>query len=144
MAAPIRTMLIIVIVVSVWMWAMIGYTGSYEVTNNIPLNATLRTQYEVIVGNSSGQGVFGASAAIENQTSTQGMTFGGVSSYNTVSMISQFFTSIPAEYNAWAFFIATPLTWIGIPVSQPIANILFLVTILVFLGILSAIFLFPI
>ena len=144
MAVPIRTMVFAGILLVTYIWAIIGFIGSYSVTNNLPLNSTLQQQYLAIVGNSSTTGISSALSGISNQTANQGGQLGGTGIINDIGSTAQVIKSIPAVYNAVAYLVATPFRALGFPISQPMANILLLIVLIIILAIFSAIFLFPI
>lgn len=144
MGAPIRTMIIAAVIILTYAWAVIGFIGSYQLNNNIAMNATLKSQYEAVVGNSTNAGPFGTLNNLTSQGKTQGEQLGGLNTLNSIGMAAQFFQSIPALYSSIAYLITTPMASIlGISLSVPEANILFLVIIMIVLAVLSAIFLFP-
>ena len=145
MGAPIRTLVITAVIILTYVWAVVGFIGSYQLNNNIAMNATLKAQYEAVLGNSTKPGVFGALNNLTTQGKTQGAQLGGPNTLNSIGMTAQFFQSIPALYSSIAYLTISPLSSVlGISISGPEANILFLVIIIIVLAILSAIFLFPI
>ncbi len=145
MAAPIRTLVFAGVIIMTYAWAVIGFIGSYSITNNLPMNATLKAQYEAVTGASANPGVFGTLNNLTSQGKTQGQQLGGLNTLNSIGMVAQFFNSIPALYSSVAYLITSPLaSLLGVSLSVTAANLSFLVIIIIVLGILSAIFLFPI
>ena len=145
MAAPIRTMVFAGVMIMIYTWALIGFIGSYQISNNIPLNATLKQQYEAVIGNSSNGGIFGALGNLTSQGKTQSQQLGGLNSLNSIGMVAQFFRTVPAIYSTLAYFILSPFESIlGTQLSVTANDLLFLAIIIIVLSILSAIFLFPI
>ena len=143
-SVPIRTLVIAGVVVLTYIFALTGFIGNYSLNNNLPLNATLRAQYQTIYGNSTNVGVYGNLTNLSSQASAQSSQLGSVSTPNYIGLASRYLLSIPALYGAIAYLVASPLQSMGLPVTQALANILLLVIIIVVLAILSALFLFPI
>ena len=141
-AVPIRTLVFAMIVGISFTYAYVGWIGSYQINNNIPMNATLRMQYEAVVGN--GTGIFSTSN-LSTQASTQGTQFGSSSSLNSLGAAAQFLQTIPATYTLVANLTVGSLASIlGINLSPFEANAMLLVVITIVMAILSALFLFPI
>lgn len=142
---PIRTMVFGAIITMAFLYAIIGFVGSYQLSNNITMNAILKTQYEAVLGNSSNQGIFGSLNNLTKSGQTQAGSIGGVSSINSVGTVAQFLQSIPAVYTVTANLIMGTLEGLlGVGLSYEVNNLLFLVIIIIVIAILSAIFLFPI
>ena len=145
MAVPIRTLVITAVIMFTYLWVVVGFIGSYQLNNNIAMNATLKGEYEAVIGNSSNPGVFGTLGNLTTQGKNQGQSLGGLNTLNSVGMVAQFLGSIPAMYSAVAQLTVGQLTsTLGISLNVIQTNILFLAVIIIVLAILSAIFLFPI
>jgi hypothetical protein len=133
-AVPIRTLVFAAVVFSIYIWAVIGFIGSYSLSNNLPLNATLKADYVAITGTNATQ------IAIQGQNIGQTLNTGTP----TISTPTTFLTSIPQLYGAIAQLVASPLTMIGINVSPIIAQLSLLIVIIIVLAILTAFFIVPI
>lgn len=142
---PIRALIFAAVIIMAYAYAVIGFIGSYQIVNNIPLNASLKAQYLAVTGNSVNPSIFTSLNNLTKQGTAQGSQLGGITSLNTVGMVAQSFTSIPAVYSSIAYLVVTPLgSLLGVQnMSVITADLLFLVIILIVLAILSAIFLFP-
>jgi hypothetical protein len=144
MGSPIRTLVFAGIITLSFLWAYIGFIGSYQLNNNIPLNATLKAQYEAVAGNVS-SGIFQTTGNLSAQAQNQGGQLGGIASLNSIGMGAQFLTSIPAIYTAVSQLTIGSLgNTLGISLNPFETNIALLIIIIIVIAILSAIFLFPI
>ena len=145
MAVPIRTLIFAGIIAFVYLWAFIGFVGSYELNNSIAINATLKTQYMAVVGNSSDRGIFGTTGNLSQQAQQQSADLGGLSTLNTIGMAAQYIGAVPAVYQSAAILITQPFAGVlGVQMSTIEADMILLLVINIVLAILSAIFLFPI
>ena len=145
MGSPIRTLVFAGIVLVTFLWAYIGFIGSYQLNNNIPLNSTLKAQYQAIAGNNTKGSIYGLSN-ISSQANNQGTQIGASStSLNTIGMVAQYISSLPNLYNAISqLTIGSVGDTLGINLSIFQTNLILLLVIIVTIAILSAIFLFPI
>ena len=148
-AVPIRTLALGLLMLVLLIFPLIFMSVSYEISNGEPVNATLMIQYNAIVGNQSNPtgGVFGAYGNLTSQTSTQASSLhnsnNAFSLLNTISLAAQFFSSIPGIIYNILVLIATPITALGINAGFAILIAGTMVTLLMLLAIISAIFLFP-
>lgn len=145
MGSPIRTLVFASIVLVTFLWSYIGFIGSYQLNNNIPLNSTLKAQYQAIAGNNTQGSLFGL-AGLSSQSQNQGTQIGASStSLNTIGMVAQFLSSIPSLYTTVSqLTIGSIGNMLGINLGIFQTNLILLVVIIIVIGILSAIFLFPI
>lgn len=144
-AVPIRSLVFSMMVVLTFLYAFVGFIGSYQIANNIPMNATLKQEYITVTGNQTNANIFANSSTLINQTATQASQLGGLGSINSIGMASQFFNSIPTTYTLIAQLTVGALSkTLGINLTPFQNNITLLITIIIVLAILSAIFLFPI
>jgi hypothetical protein len=140
-AVPIRTLVFTIIVGLLFTYAYVGWIGSYQINNNVTMNSTLKAQYEAVVGN--GTGIFSTSN-LSSQASTQGTQFGSSASLNSLGAAAQFLQSIPAMYTLVAQLTIGSLSHtLGINLNPFEDNILLLITLIIVIAILSAVFLFP-
>lgn len=141
-AVPIRTLVFAGIIGLTFMYAYIGWIGAYQITNKVPMNASLKQQYEAVLGN--GTGIFSTSN-LSAQASSSGSQFGSTTSLNSLGTAAQFLQTIPAMYTLVAqLSVGSISSELGINLSPIQDNILLAVTIIIMLAILSAVFLFPI
>jgi hypothetical protein len=149
-AVPIRTIMMALLVMVLLIFPLILAVGSYDQTNNVPLNGTIGLQYNAIVGNESNPSatpLFGAYYSLTSQGPAQGsqlhnsnLNFG---LFNTVGLVSQFFTSLlPITYGILNF-ISIPLQAIGVPTWFAITIMASILILLLVLAVVSAIALFP-
>lgn len=145
MGSPIRTLVFASIVLITFLFAYLGFIGSYQQNNNIVLNSTLKSQYQAILGNNTQSSLFGLDG-YSSQANNQGTQIGASStSLNTIGMVAQFLSSIPSIYTSVSqLTIGTLGNIMGINLNFFQTNLILLIVIIVVIGILSAIFLFPI
>lgn len=148
---PIRQMFIAVSVAFLFMFGMIWFIGNYETGNGLTVNATIATNFNAIGMNPSSPqgGVFSgygnfSNGAYNTANSLQSFNTNPVASaISSVSLVGSFIFSIPALFGTMGAFIAVPLVAIGMPVGFAQA-IGYVVLVGIFgLGLLSAVFLFP-
>lgn len=126
--------------------------GSYEYQNNLLQSNTIAGNFSAILGNSSApqngifvndNNVFGA--ADTAQTGINSTTSIGSSSvFNSVSLVINFIIYLPNAYNALVHFMAVPFVALGVSPTFAITVINVLFVGILALGVISAIFLFPI
>jgi hypothetical protein len=138
-----------VLVMLLCAFGLIILIGTFEQANGLRINATIASNFNAIWPNPSApnNGIFSGFGTLNSQvysTSNSLQSYGPISSIiSSVSIAGTFIFSIPAFYGLLAGFISAPLSFfmpVGFAVT--IANVV-LVGIFM-LGLLSAIFLFPI
>ena len=149
---PVRTMFVAASLMFIFMFGMIYFIGSFETGNGLPLNATIATNFNAIGLNPSSPngGVFSGFGNYSSgiyTTANSLQTFNSnpiASALSTVSLVGSFIFSIPSLFRLMGAFIAVPLAAIGIPIG--FAQMIGTITLIgVFaLGLISAVFLFPI
>ena len=144
-------MLTAILVSFLLMFGMIFFIGNYELGNGLGVNATIATNFNAIGVNPSAPagGIFSGYGNLANGVQNTGnslQTFNTnpiSSAISSVSLVGSFLFSLPNLFLAMGAFIAVPLTAIGIPLgfAQAISSVA-LIGIFA-LGLLSAVFLFP-
>ncbi len=149
-AVPIRTLLITVFIMSIFTYSAFLFFGGISIDNSVTVSNTLYAQY-VNVSNNQSQPTHGSLSYIaslnklsggqQNATSNPNSAFGLSSS---VGLAAGYFGALGNIYNNLITVISTALQLVGIPTqfSVVVANIA--LVMIVFIAILSAIFLFPI
>ena len=141
-AVPLRTLIFGVLIGISFLYAYVGWTGTYQLNNNITMNASFRQQYEAAFGNQSG--LF-ATDNLSSQANTTGSLFGSTISLNSLGTAAQFLQTIPPMYTLVAkLTIGSIGSFLGINLSPLEANVLLTLTLIIIVAILSAVFLFPI
>ena len=141
-AVPLRTLIFGVLVGINFLYAYVGWTGTYQLNNNITMNASLKQQYEAAFGNQTG--LF-ATHNLSSQAENTGGLFGSTTSLNSLGTVAQFLQTIPSMYTLVANLTIGSLgSFLGINLSPLEANVLLALTLIIILAILSAVFLFPI
>lgn len=145
-AVPIRSLIFASVVVVTMLWAFVGYIGSYDTVNNVTMNTTFKISYLLATGaQTNASGLFGIFNNMSAQARSQSGSLGGLNTLNTVGMVSQYLLSIPATYTAIISFVQNGISGVlGVGISYPEANLIFLVIIIIILSIISAVFIFPI
>lgn len=145
-AVPIRSLIFASVIVVTMLWGFVGYIGSYDTVNNITMNATFKNAYLSATGSqTNASGLFGIFNNMSTQARSQSSSLGGLNTLNTVGMVSQYLLSIPATYTAIITFVQSGISGVlGVGISYPEANIIFLVVIIIILSVISAVFIFPI
>ena len=149
-AVPIRTLLITVFVVSVFMFGAFLFLGGLSIDNGVPMNSSLKAQYLNITNNQSlpKQGTLSfigklnaLAAGQQNSTANINSAFNAGTS---IGLAAGYFGSLGNIYNSVISVISTALSFMGVPTAfvHVVANLALIV--LVFVAILSAVFLFPI
>ena len=148
-AGFLKTAVFAFLVMALFMFGALGFTGGFLVVNNYPVNQTLKTQYLAILGNATNpQGsLFGSYTNLTVQTHNQSNQLATPSSnigfVQAVSLAGKFFTSIPSLVGSMANFVAIPLTFIGIPASYAVAIVIVLAVVMVILAMLFILTLVP-
>jgi len=149
-AVPIRTIIIASLVMVLLTFSVVLFTGSYAYSNNLPINNTVSSQYNSLIGNPSNpnSGLFSNYLNLTSQVGSQGsqlhnsnLQFG---LFNTIGIAAQFFTSLGPIIGGFLQFISIPLEAVGIPAGYAVIIMAVMLLAIMALGILSAIFLFPI
>lgn len=151
--ATLRTIAFAMLATVFFAYMLIALTGTYEIQSGTPINASLQQQYGYIVGNFTGNstltgGIFGSTVGLYQNTSSSTNTIkGGLGAtsiaISTVSFIFNFVPDMLNIFGAMAYFIAVPFTFIGIPATYAVFIGYFMLFVLIFLAIISAILIFP-
>lgn len=149
MASPIRTIFLGLLIVSILIYGLIATIGSFTLANNLPINSTLKQQYLLITGNASTYGgILGPVGNLQQTVSTNQNSLSNPNVLtlviNSLSLAANFFGSLPNLFNSVVLFAAIPLNAIGIPASFAYGISLIALIGLMGLGLISAIFLFPV
>lgn len=151
-APPIRTMFFTVLVVMLLAYASLVFVGGYEVGNGLPTNSTVATYYYNLTASSSNPtyGIYNNASFLNKQVNGTAATIVTYSSnpisslIGTVTLAGQFLFSIPSIFLAILYFVAAPLhAFLGISTSYAVVVAGVIITGVIVLSVLSAIFLFP-
>lgn len=149
MASPIRTIFLGLLITSIFVYGYFVFSGAFAIANNLPINATVKAQYEQIVGNASAYG--GAIGPVSQLEQTASSTQQSISNpnllsllINSVGLVTNFIGSIVNVFNSIVLLASIPLAAIGIPTAFAYGVSLIALVGLISLGIISAIFLFPV
>ena len=150
---PIRQVFVAILAIMLLAYGGIRFIGGYETANGLPINSTIAANYNAIALNTSSPGGFtgnitalgqaaNTSAAKVNQTGSSSQS----ALINSVSLVLQFLTSIPAIMWSIVNFVSIPIAAVigigSLGYVQAVISIMFLGVLS--LSIISAIFLFPI
>jgi hypothetical protein len=149
MASPIRTFFLGLLAVSIFAYGFFVFEGGFAIQNNLPINPALQSQYLAITGNSSTYGgVIGPVAGLQQTAQANQKSLGNPNPLstilNSIGLASSFFGTLTALFQSIILFAAIPLSLIGIPAGLAYGISLVGFVGLIGLGIVSAIFLFPI
>ena len=148
-AAPVRTLLLAALLFMGFTYGMMGWIGSFSATNKIAINPKIADIYSNISQNISypDSGVFATSKL---NTSVKTVVTGLSNPLNlfatagALGAIGNTLLSIPNSLYIFLTLLGTPFLALGIPVTYLWLLGVLIITMLIALGILSALFIFNI
>lgn len=148
-AAPVRTLLIAALLMMGFIYAEMGWVGSFAAVNHLNVSKNITAQYHLITTNISNPNT-GVFASQKLNTSIKAVTSGLSNPLNlfatagALGAVGNILLSIPTSMYAFLNLLGTPFLALGVPVTY-IWLLGFIIIIgLIALGIISALFIFNI
>ena len=126
-----------------------GFVGGFAFSNHIPLNSTLTNQYQLITRSTSGpsSGIYNITKLNATQSAIQAGLANPLNIFATagaLGTLGNFFFSLTATVQGFLFLLGSPFLLLGIPATYIVTLGLVMLSILIGLGLLSALFIFNI
>lgn len=150
---PIRELFFAIMVLFIMVFGAVLFVGGTESVNGVPLSPLLAPSYNAINVNHSyptngvfanTSGTFAATNGLATNVSNVATTSSSGGIINSVSLVIGYLSTIPLLYTALINFIALPIAALGIQIGYATTIAQVILTGIIALAIVSAIFLFPI
>lgn len=148
-AAPVRTLLIAALLMMGFIYAEMGWVGSFAAVNHLNVSKNITAQYHLITTNISNPNT-GVFASQKLNTSIKAVTSGLSNPLNlfatagALGAVGNILLSIPTSMYAFLNLLGTPFLALGVPVTYIWLLGLIIIIGLIALGIISALFIFNI
>ena len=148
-AAPVRTLLIASLLFMGFIYGMMGWIGSFSVSNHAPVSPAISSVYTGITNNISDPNV-GVFYTTKLNTSISAVTSGLSNPVNifatagALGAVGNMLISIPKSMYAFFTLLGSPFLAIGVPITYIWFLGAIIIVALIALGIISALFIFNI